>query len=172
MTDYRYCPQCAKPLELIKRQDDVKRPTCPDGHFTYYANPTPTAMGFVERDGKFLTLKRAIKPHLGKWDIPGGFMDAGETPEQTVKREVEEETGLKVATDFLIGSYPDTYGTTGQPTINFAFKCHVIGGKFQLSSESSDKRWASLNDPLVPAFASERAALADLRNLEAGGSRR
>ncbi len=45
---------------------------------------------------KFILIKKGKGPFKGRWDLPGGKMDFGETPEEALEREVMEETGLKV----------------------------------------------------------------------------
>ncbi len=62
-----------------------------------YDNPAPTATAIVTRaDGAMLLTRRAIEPAFGMLDLPGGFIEAGEDPEQAVKRELLEETGLEI----------------------------------------------------------------------------
>lgn len=51
---------------------------------------------------KFILIKKSKGPFKGRWDLPGGKMDFGETPEETLKREITEETGLKVKAPRLL----------------------------------------------------------------------
>ena len=64
----------------------------------------------MTRDGKLLLVRRAIDPWHGLWDIPGGFCEAGEHPQQTVVREVREEVGLDIVVTGMLGIWMDTYG--------------------------------------------------------------
>jgi 8-oxo-dGTP diphosphatase len=50
----------------------------------------------VQQDGLVLLVKRVNDPQRGKWTLPGGFMDAGEDPQEAAVRECLEETGLEV----------------------------------------------------------------------------
>lgn len=50
--------------------------------------------GVLIHEGKILLIRKARGPYLGKWDLPGGAIEFGEEPEQTLKREFLEETGL------------------------------------------------------------------------------
>ena len=52
--------------------------------------------GLVVKDGKILLIKKKTGPYDGLLDLPGGSFEFGETPEETLKREMLEETGLEV----------------------------------------------------------------------------
>jgi 8-oxo-dGTP diphosphatase len=76
----------------------------------HWRNAKPCAGALVTRDGKLLLVRRAIPPWLGYWDIPGGFCDGDEHPEQAAVREAYEEVGLEVAINGLLGIWMDSYG--------------------------------------------------------------
>ena len=122
----------------------------------------PAVQGWVERDGKFLILKRAREPQMGRWDMPGGFVEPGEHPEEALRRELREETALEVRVEHLVGIYPSVYGDTGKKTLDLAYHCSISGGEFALSDESRDASWLALEDFPELAFAAERSAYADL----------
>ncbi len=69
-----------------------------------YTGKTSTAIIPYPPD-KILLIKRNTIPFKGYWALPGGRMDPGETIEQTIVREVKEETGLDVVVVSLIGEY-------------------------------------------------------------------
>ena len=77
--------------------------------YTYdYPRPAVTADCIVmtnEPQPKVLLIQRGANPYKGAWAFPGGFMNMDETTEQCAIRELEEETGLKVATVHQIGAY-------------------------------------------------------------------
>jgi len=95
----------------------------------------------------------------GKWSLPGGMLEVGETAEQGVAREVREETGYEVRVVRLIGVYSDPKITTvtyaDGNTISYVsllFECEVTGGAPQLNDESSAIDWfspADLPQPFV-----------------------
>lgn len=66
-------------------------------------NPYPTVDVVVEVEGGIVLIERANEPK--GWALPGGFIDYGEPPEDAARREVEEETGLRVELTALLGVY-------------------------------------------------------------------
>ncbi len=109
--DYRYCPQCATPLQRITREEDsgaTERIRCPSCDFTHWNNPTPVLAAVVEcadRDGQVLLARNAAWPNKHAFGLITGFMEAGETAEEGIRREVAEETSLQVDALKLIGVY-------------------------------------------------------------------
>lgn len=108
MTDYRFCPACATPLALIVAAEDGgdrQRLRCPACDFTHWNNPTPVLAAVVEcvdRGGQVLLARNAAWP--GRFfGLITGFMEAGETPEEGIRREIAEETALEVEQLNLLG---------------------------------------------------------------------
>ncbi len=98
----KFCPQCATPLAWITETEDggdKQRLRCPDCAYTHWNNPTPVLAAVVEcvdRDGQLLLARNAAWP--GRFfGLVTGFMEAGETPEEGILREVAEETALQPA---------------------------------------------------------------------------
>lgn len=166
MPPFRFCPLCAAPLRpLPAAHRDAGRPACPAGHFVHYDNPAVTTFAFVADPAKrFLALRRAHPPSLGEWDLPGGFVEAGEDPAAAVVREIREETGLDAELVRVLGAYASVYGETGRHTVDVGFLARVrVPARLVLSEEKSGAAWFALPDFPDPAFAGERAGLADLR---------
>ena len=77
--------------------------------------------------GDLLLVRRADD---GRWAMPGGWVDPGETPEQAVVREVAEETGLQVSAARLAH-------TEQRPqSVHYTYRCRLDGGRLQASEES------------------------------------
>lgn len=163
MTNWNYCPECAKGLIIQSDAGGETHPSCPDGHFVYYDNPKPCAGALVEKDGKYLLLKRANPPKAGTWNLPGGFMEAGETVEEAIKRELKEETGLEVEPYEYFMSRPSKYGGEGDELIGMSFKCHVIGGEFSLAPESTEAGWFTPTEMPLPEMPDDRAVVETLK---------
>jgi 8-oxo-dGTP diphosphatase len=161
--EFRFCPLCGGRLTVLESGPDHGRMACLMGHFVHYDNPAVTALAFVERDGHYLVLERAQDPYRGLWDLPGGFVEAGESPVEAVKREISEETGLRVGAPTILGAYSSRYGDGGKWTVDVAFYCQALVGELRLSDESFGAAWVTLNEMPTLAFAGERSALEELR---------
>ncbi len=105
-----FCSDCGGVLET--RQivaHEASRRVCTRCGRIHYRNAKPCAEVLVVRDGRVLLVRRAFEPGKGKWDIPGGFLEADEHPEAGALRELREETGLEIAVTGLLGIYLDGY---------------------------------------------------------------
>ena len=104
---FQYCPTCATPLQLIVQAEDggdKERLRCPACGWTHWNNPTPVLAAIVEYQGQVLLARNAAWP--GKmFALITGFMEAGESPEEGIAREVKEETNLDCTQVNLVGAY-------------------------------------------------------------------
>lgn len=103
----------------------------------------------IDRD-LILLEKRKNSPGEGKWSIPGGLVDLGETAERAVIREVKEETGLEVVKPRLIDvvSYI-SMGESGRVRYHFVIIDYLVttkGGKLKAASDADDLKWVSFNE--------------------------
>jgi ADP-ribose pyrophosphatase YjhB (NUDIX family) len=160
---FRFCPTCGDELLQLVEGADRGRMGCQRGHFVHYDNPAVTAFAFVERDGRYLVLVRGRDPYRGRWELPGGFVEAGERPAESVKREIFEETGLRALAPSILGAYISRYGDDGKWTVDVAFHCGVAPGELRLSDESSDAAWVSIEQMPPLAFAGERSAFEEFK---------
>lgn len=105
MTDreWRFCPLCATPLEMRDNGGRV-RPACPKCPFVQWNNPLPVLAALVEYEGRILLARNAAWTH-GMFALITGFLEADETPEAGMARELKEETNLDVDRISLIGVY-------------------------------------------------------------------
>lgn len=163
---FTFCPLCAAKLELRPSEPpDPARPTCPRCGFVHYGNPAPTVQAWIEHEGRYLALRRDRDPLRGEWNMPGGFVEAGEGGEQAIRREVREETGLEIEVLAVIGIFASAYGRgeDALPIFDVAYRCRRSGGELVVSPESSEAAWFTLAEFPRPAFDGERLALAALR---------
>lgn len=165
---YQHCPRCRADLETrrIPAPDGPERRVCAVCGFIYWNNSRPTAGGVIEDEsGRVLLARRAIAPSLGLWDLPGGFLEPGEHPEDGARRELLEETGLEVELIGLLGFYMDQYGDDPhERTLNIFYRCRAVGGQAQAADDVSELGWFAPDDLPEPlAFQNVYEALADWR---------
>lgn len=91
--------------------------------------------------GRLLLIKRGHEPGKGLWSLPGGRVEAGETDEQAVVREVLEETGLTVAVGRLVGAVRRA-GPGGVVLDIRDYAATVTGGTLAAGDDADDARWA------------------------------
>lgn len=106
-----------------------------------------TAAAVFNEEGLLLLQRRTDN---GNWCLPGGSMEWGETAEESIVREVKEETGYDVAVTRLTGIYSDPELTTihypnGDVAayVSLTFECRALGGAPMLSDETSEVGWFS-----------------------------
>jgi 8-oxo-dGTP diphosphatase len=102
LEDVRYCPRCGA-AATVRFPRSILCDAC--GYGAYY-NPKPVACS-IPRDGhgKLILMRRATEPGRGRWTMPGGFVDLGESVEDAAVRECDEELGIRIELDALIGVY-------------------------------------------------------------------
>ena len=105
-----FCLHCGSALALLTQEEDggpKQRLRCPACGWTHWNNPTPVLAAIIEcsdRDGQVLLARNAAWPGR-MFALITGFMEAGETPEEGIAREVMEETSLQVDVLKLVGVY-------------------------------------------------------------------
>jgi len=108
--EVKFCSNCASALEWLSMDEDggaKSRLRCVACGYTHWNNPTPVLAAVIEcadRDGKVLLARNAAWTHR-MFALITGFMEAGESPETGIRREVMEETALEVDALRLIGVY-------------------------------------------------------------------
>lgn len=107
MPTFKYCPQCARPLERA-RHGDAERIACPDRAcgYVHWDNPVPVVAAIVEHDGDIVLARNAAWPP-DFFALITGFLEKHDPhPESGVLREVAEELGLRGRIGEFIGFYP------------------------------------------------------------------
>lgn len=142
--EIRFCPCCATSLQRVKQQEDggeVERLRCPNCGWTHWGNPTPVLAAVMENDRGEVLLARNAMWQEGVFGLITGFMEAGESPEAGICREVMEETRLRVKALRLIGSWE--FLRMNQVLIAY----HVrVEGEVQLSPELLEYRWKTAQE--------------------------
>ncbi len=103
-----------------------------------FRNPTLTTDGIVLLDGQIVLIRRGKEPGKGKYALPGGFVEYGETLEECVVREVCEETGLRAEVLDLVGIYSDRDRDPRGHIVTALFFLRARGGELK-AGDDADK---------------------------------
>ncbi|HEY9126827.1 MAG TPA: NUDIX hydrolase [Acidobacteriaceae bacterium] len=106
--------------------------------------------------GRVLLVKRGRAPGLGRWSLPGGLLELGETLKEGVEREVYEETGLIVNAETIVEVVDRIYRYSGQdaaqdPRVQYHYVvvdywCRLIRGELRPSSDAADVAWVTQDE--------------------------
>jgi len=104
----------------------------------------------IIKDGKILLEKRKNEPGKGKWSIPGGLVELGESVEQTVIREVKEETGLDVKKpehiDVVDNVVRDENGEVKYHFVIIDYFVKLKGGTLKAASDAEELKWITFDE--------------------------
>lgn len=100
--------------------------------------PIPSVEAVIVMNGSLLFLRRKNNPAAGQWWFAGGRIHKGESLEETLRREVKEETGLEIESYRFIKAYSRVFPERHDITIAYLCKCRE--GKVELDSEHSEYR--------------------------------
>ena len=142
MKPFDYCPSCSAKLEGDANSDSGSR--CPSCSRHWYRNSAPTAGAVIVRNGRALVTERGVDPHKGRYDIPGGFLMAGETPHDGLRRELREELGdVEVEVGPLMHMVPHTYGDEGDYVLALGFLAKLTRGEPEPADDVASIRWVT-----------------------------
>ena len=119
------CPVCGSSHFELNSKKSRK---CANCGFELFMNPAAAVVAFITNGrGELLVERRKLEPAKGTLDLPGGFADVLETAEESLAREVKEETGLDVTAARYLFSLPNVYHYSGLdvPTLDMFFACEV-----------------------------------------------
>jgi 8-oxo-dGTP diphosphatase len=131
---WQFCPICGEAIEK-----DDGRAQCGACGFVGYANPVPAAEAVCfDPDGRVLLGRRAIDPGAGLWDLPGGFLNEDEEPLDALRREVLEETGLRLDDPQFLGFWLEPYD--GRVVLCLTWTARTTGGGMA-ADDLAELRW-------------------------------
>ncbi len=122
---FKYCPKCGSEEFNVNNKESKKCNSC---GFVYYFNSSAAIVAVIENSkGEVLVARRAKDPAKNTLDLPGGFAAMHETIEETVRREVLEETCLEIDSLKYIFSIPNIYEYSGFEvhTMDLFFECKI-----------------------------------------------
>jgi 8-oxo-dGTP diphosphatase len=111
--------------------------------------PTSPVVGVgavVLHEGRVLLVRRGKQPLLGRWVVPGGRLELGETLEAAVAREVAEETGVRVAPIAVVDVFDRIDLEEGRVRFHYVivdYACRYLGGLPRAASDAADVAWVA-----------------------------
>lgn len=154
--DNRFCGRCGGPLETA---DSDRAMVCPDDRYRAYPRLSPAVIVLIEHpDGRAL-LARNVNFPMPMYSTLAGFVEPGESLEDTVHREMREEVGVEVKNIRYFASQPWPFPNS----LMLGFMAEYDSGDIVLEeSEIADAKWFSADDlPMIPPRASIARALID-----------
>jgi NAD+ diphosphatase len=122
---FRFCPKCGSPGFT---PDTVKSLKCGSCGFRYFINMSASVAAVIRNNkSEVLFTVRKHDPAAGMLDLPGGFVDLGETAEEAILREIKEELNLKINKMEFVGTFTNKYiyGEIEYQTLDLVFNCFV-----------------------------------------------
>lgn len=119
----------------------------------YPERPVVGVGGVVIENGRALLIRRGGEPLKGQWSIPGGTLETGETLEEGTRREMEEETGLRVRIVELIEVFERIFREPDEPSVRpryhfviMDYLCERISGEARAGGDVTDVAWVAESD--------------------------
>lgn len=122
----KYCPRCG--CDKFNTSDGGRSFYCEECNFNFYINNSAAVACLIfDKAGKLLLARRAVEPSIGKFDLPGGFIEPMESAEEAVVREIREELNVSVLKMQYLISFPNEYVFSGFSvfTLDLAFICEI-----------------------------------------------
>jgi ADP-ribose pyrophosphatase YjhB (NUDIX family) len=138
-----YCSNCGAKIVLrVPTGDTVPRHLCDACGTIHYKNPLMVVGAIPEWQDRILLCKRAIEPRLGKWTLPAGFMELGETVGQAALRETLEEANARI-------ELTEMYTMVSVPQVNqvhLFYRARLLDLDFAPGTESLEVELFSENE--------------------------
>jgi 8-oxo-dGTP diphosphatase len=160
--DLVYCPRCAERLEWRGVEyPDVLHPVCVRCGFILWQNVKPSVEALIIRGEvplvEVLLGRRIADVPQVRWDIPGGFLNAGDRIESALIRECRREMGVAVTVGDLVGAFEGMFYDI--PIVDLIYVCEIVSGDPTPHDYIDEVRWFPLNDPPDVAFPIIREAI-------------
>lgn len=117
---------------LIPDGDTLERAVCTACGFVAYDNPKIVVGAVVTAGPRILLCRRDIEPSRGRWTLPAGYLEHGETPQEGARREAFEEATAEIAIDGLLAVY--TIRRLAQ--VQLIYRARLVGATFAPGPES------------------------------------
>ena len=151
-----YCLVCGSKLTIKPDKEKKLRPQCQSCNWIYYKNHVPAvACVVINNLDQILLVKRKYEPQVGFWALPSGYMEIWQTPEDTAKDELLEETGLIGEIENFIGYYSG-YSKMYEKVLSMGFKMKIIGGTLEAGDDAEEAVFFDFDKMPEIAFLSHR----------------
>jgi len=145
--NYQFFPFCGRKL-TIKKEEEKKRKFCPSCNWTYYPHVACAVAAVIVKGSKVLMVRRNREPYKSTWMLPAGFVDFGEHPEDTLSREIREETGLRLKKSKLLLIFQTGDDPRSPGHFCIFYKVVVSGTKLETDKdENQGIGWFDLRNP-------------------------
>ncbi len=111
-----------------------------------YRSPTPTVDVAITDGKRIVLVRRGHEPYKGSWCLPGGFVEYGETVEESAIREVMEETGMQIELQEILGVYSSPDRDPRKHVLTTVFVAKPIAGEPSGGDDAADAQWFNLRD--------------------------
>lgn len=147
----KFCSSCGKSNTI--RAENPTDYHCEDCKTRFWNNPRGASAAVFLKNGEILVAKRGIEPDIGKFELPGGFLNYGEDPYQACRRELKEETGLdiEVAELELFTAYTCEY-MPGVSSVDMLFIVKTWQGEPIADDDVASFHWKPLSFVSDPLF--------------------
>lgn len=126
LEDFSFCPHCGS--ESFFENDPFSK-RCANCGFTFYPNAAAATVAIIVNErNELLCIRRGREPAKGTLDLPGGFVDPGESITDGLLREVREELGAEIASYEFLFSFANLYPFSGHRvhTADAFFRCRLV----------------------------------------------
>lgn len=148
-----HCPKCGlRSFDF----DGQKVYNCSNCHYEFFFNAATAVGALIVKEGQLLSVVRARNPGQGLLDLPGGFVDPGESLEEALRRELQEELSISPSVVQYYSSGPNRYlyNNIEYATCDAFFICEVDHyDNIQANDDISEYRWIPLKQINLQAFA-------------------
>lgn len=110
------------------------------------SHPAVGVGGVVVHDGRVLLIRRGKEPMRGRWVVPGGTVELGETLQEAVVREVREETGVEVRPLDVMLVFDRIERRDGDVQYHYVivdYRCDYVSGEAKAASDAQDAAWVA-----------------------------
>ena len=153
----RFCPACGQPLTRRQRLGAL-RPVCAACDHVVFFDPKVAVAAWILQDEHLLLVRRRGDPMAGYWAMPAGFMEYDEDPQDAVRREVLEETGLQVTVEQLLELF-HTPADGGLANLVLVYEAKVREGNLRAGDDADAVAWFARDDLPPVAFLPTRSLI-------------